>query len=99
MNIDKGLNEIATQILHIKKLGIEERLKSYSIICAILYRLDTLIKEKECVINNYKTYEKELLSSVEVICRLDDDNERSEEEHLIQALSAVNKLKSNRCIK
>lgn len=98
MNIDKGLNEIATQILHIKKKDIEERLKAYSIICSILYRLDSLIEENECVINNYKAYKKELLWSVEAICMLDDGNEHSEEEHIVSALSAINKLKSNRCI-
>ncbi|MEA4826686.1 MAG: hypothetical protein VB130_08655 [Clostridium sp.] len=95
MKASYGLREIARILEDINSKNQDEKLRLYSIIMAIIARLDSIAESNN--VPNYNTYKTEFLLSIEAVCCLDDGNGHSIEQHVSWAIGAIKKLESIHC--
>lgn len=95
MNARLALEQLTNVVKIFKDLEPEERIKYFGTITSItnkLLELSEKVRYKKAIVceNIIK-----LLWSIETLCRLADGNDKSDSEHIIWALGAIDTLKSS----
>jgi len=95
MIIKNALQKIEGTVRVLKNSDIDDRLVPYSTIVTLLNRLEEITKDQDYP--NYKIYKRDLLTSCEILCGLDDNNGPDEGIETGRALLAVRKMGSCSC--
>lgn len=95
--VKNALQQLEGLVRVLKNSDIDERLLPYNTIVTLLSRIEDMTKEQNYP--NYKIYKQDLLTSCEILCGLDDNNNNSivAGEQTGRALLAVRKMRSYSC--